>query len=161
MWVCPATYFPLSACAGMTSTLSAERQIRDWEVSSTVGVALKHVPALDSNPTLRRKTPQSRAQVLFFKDFSGMPSRLSGRTFGKGVGGLGGSSGWCPGRWHIHCPPRGPLAGAAVHYSELRWLPSLLLPTHLGGGLNGCPGMALGPTYIYTICVGRHGRVLH
>ena len=77
----------------MTSTLSAERRIRDWEVSSTVGVALKHVPALDSNPTLRRKTPQSRAQVLFFKDFSGVPSRLSGRTFGKGVGGLGGSSG--------------------------------------------------------------------
>ena len=73
----------------MTSTLSAERQIRDWEVSSTVGVALKHVPALDSNPTLRRKTPQSRAQVLFFKDFSGVPSRLSGRTFGKGVLGVG------------------------------------------------------------------------
>ena len=91
----------------MTSVLSAERQIRDWEVSSTVGVALKHVPALDYNPTLRRKTPQSRAQVLFFKDFSGVPSRLSGRTFGKGVGGLGGSSG----AWKVAHPlstPRTP-----------------------------------------------------
>ena len=70
----------------MTSVWSAERQRRGGEACTKVGLALKHVPAFDSYPTLRRNPPLSREQVLFFKDFTGVPSASQGRTFGKGVG---------------------------------------------------------------------------
>ena len=97
----------------MTSVWSAERQRRGGEACTKVGLALKHVPALDSYPTLRRNPPLSREQVVVFKDFTLCAQRLSGRTFGKGVG-VGLEVALVPsGRWHIHSPPCGPLAGAA------------------------------------------------
>ena len=49
-----------------------------------VGLALKHVPALDSYPTLRRNPPLSREQVLFFKDFTGVPSASQGAPLARG-----------------------------------------------------------------------------
>ena len=94
MRVGPATYFALTARAGMTSAcgLRNASQRRDWEVCipTKVGLALEHVPALDSYPTLRRNPPLSREQVLFFKDFTGVPSASQDAPLPiEGVSGLG------------------------------------------------------------------------
>ena len=64
------------------------------------------------------------------------PAPLRAHLWQGGGCGLGGSSGALEGGTSTLSPPCGPLAGAAVLYSELVWLPLLLLTR-----LSVCPGV--------------------
>ena len=53
---------------------------------TNVPAVLKHLPALDPNPTLSRSPPLCCGQELFIKDYTGEPSRFFVDRLGKGIG---------------------------------------------------------------------------
>ena len=91
---CLATYFLVPARAGTTSTCSARRlEPEGGGQYQGVFVALKPLPALEPHPILSRQPPLSPGQERFFKDYTGVPARVSGSTWARGGGGLGDGSG--------------------------------------------------------------------